>query len=155
MLISGTGEQEIATIRCFVLISGEPSMTRIRKYTAVLLSISTLFLALHSSLLQADMIPTRAAFEAQSGEISRQDLLDLIQRQEVQGKLQALGIDHRSALERVSSMTDQELAHMNAQIGDMPAGAGVLEVAVIVLLTLVFLDIFGVTDIFTFIKPAK
>lgn len=130
-------------------------MTRFRKYTAVLLSVCTLVLGLQSSLLQAEMISTHAAFEMQADEIGRQDLLRLMQRQEVREKLQALGVDHRAARERVDRMTDRELARLNAQIRDMPAGAGVVEVALIVLLTLVFLDIFGVTDIFTFIKPAK
>ena len=45
-------------------------------------------------------------------------------------------------------MTAQEVHAMATNMNNMPAGAGVLETAVLVLLILILLDIAGVTDIF-------
>ena len=130
-------------------------MPSIKRYIATLLSISTLVLGLQSSLVQAEMITTDTVLESHTQHASRQDLVNLLQQDEVQQKMAAFGITAEAANERIGQLSNQELAQLNAHIEELPAGSGVVGVAVIVLLTLVFLDIFGVTDIFSFIKPIK
>ena len=130
-------------------------MSPIKRSIASLLSISILVLGLQGSLAQASMIGTGSALEIPSRQLNRDQVADLLQREDVQMQMQALGIDAATAHERVAHLSDEELAQLNTSIDSLPAGSSVVGIAVIVLLTLVFLDIFGVTDIFTFIKPAK
>ena len=130
-------------------------MQTFKRHLAILLSISLLLLGLQGSIAQAAMIPTESLSGVAAHDYGREDLADFVQRDQVSAKLAAFGISPEAAQERVHQLSGEELAHLNAQIDDLPAGAGVAGVAIIVLLTLVFLDIFGVTDIFTFIKPIK
>ena len=130
-------------------------MSTIKRSIAALLSIAILVLGLQSSLVQAGMIGTGSALETQSQQLNRQQVTDLLQREDVQQQMRTFGLDAATAQERVAHLSNEELAQMNANIENLPAGSGVVGVAVIVLLTLVFLDIFGVTDIFSFIKPVK
>jgi len=130
-------------------------MSPLKRSIASLLSISILVLGLQGSLAQAGMIGTGSALEIPSLQLNRDQVADLLQREDVQMQMQALGIDAATAQERVAHLSNEELAQLNTSIDSLPAGSSVVGIAVIVLLTLVFLDIFGVTDIFTFIKPAK
>lgn len=114
-----------------------------------------LLLGLQASLVRGDMIGTEEVLESHVVQLGRQELVDVFQRQDVQAQLTALGVDHDAALVRVQGMTNAELRQLNSQLDTLPAGSGAVGVALIVLLTLVFLDIFGVTDIFSFIKPVK
>lgn len=71
-----------------------------------------------------------------------------LDRAEVQSLLQARGVDAADAQARVASLTASELASLAAQIDTLPAGEGVLETLVFVLVVFMLLDIAGVTDIF-------
>lgn len=130
-------------------------MSSFRKFTSTFLSLSILLLGLQASVANAEMIRTGEAIQSHAVQVSQQELLDVFQRQDVQAQLTALGVDQDAALARVQGMTEDELRQLNSQLETLPAGSGIVGVAVIVLLVLIFLDIFGVTDIFGFINPAK
>jgi len=66
----------------------------------------------------------------------------------VSGQLIALGVDPAWAAERVSLMTDEELAKLDARIMQMPAGSGVVEIVGVVFIVLLILEFTGVIDIF-------
>lgn len=131
-------------------------MSSIKKFTSILLSVSMLLLSVQTSFVQAEMIGTEQALQSHTLQLSQQQLVDVFQRQDVQAQLTAFGVDQDAALTRVQGMTEAELRQLNSQLGTLPAGSdSLVGIAVIVLLVLVFLDIFGVTDIFSFINPAK
>jgi predicted PurR-regulated permease PerM len=101
------------------------------------------------------------AVAAPSGMVSTQQLLNetraqqqrahvsaFFDRAEVQSLLQARGVEAADAQARVASLTASELASLAVQIDTMPAGEGVLETLVFVLVVFMLLDIAGVTDIF-------
>jgi hypothetical protein len=79
-------------------------------------------------------------------------LLQSLEREEVRSALIAQGVDPVAAKQRVLAMTAEEVNLMNQKMDELPAGAGVLEVALIVFLVLLFTDIMGYTDIFPFVK---
>jgi len=56
---------------------------------------------------------------------NRKELLDTLQRSDVQQQLTEMGVDPVSANKRVDSMTDEEIAKLNNQIETLPAGAGI------------------------------
>jgi hypothetical protein len=57
-------------------------------------------------------------------------------------------VDAGDALQRVAAMSSAELASIAAKIDELPAGAGLLETALFLLVIFMLLDIAGVTDIF-------
>jgi hypothetical protein len=66
-----------------------------------------------------------------------------------------MGVTQEQALQRVDRMTDQEVARLNQQLADLPAGGDVLGVIVLFLVIFIITDIIGATNIFPFIHPVK
>jgi hypothetical protein len=85
----------------------------------------------------------------------RERLAGMLERAEVQQRLQALGVDPAHAQNRVAALTDQEAAQLAARLDELPAGGSdILMVALIVFLVLLFTDIMGYTKVFSFTRPA-
>jgi hypothetical protein len=127
-------------------------VNRIRKAIAIVLSLSILWLGLFSSVAQAGLIQTQEMQQQQQSGYDRQKLIDVLDQDRVQQQLVGFGVDPEIAKERVASMTDSELAQLNDQIDQLPAGSGALGIIFIILLVFLILDIVGVTDIFPFIN---
>ena len=96
----------------------------------------------------AGIVTTAELVNAQQTVIEREQVRDWLARDEVRTQLTAMGVDVKAAQARVDSMTPQEVHSMASNMNTMPAGAGIIEVGVLVLLVLVLLDLAGVTDIF-------
>jgi hypothetical protein len=78
----------------------------------------------------------------------RASITQFLSREDVQGQLMARGVDVADAETRVQNMTAAELSMLSAQIDDLPAGEGVLETVLFLLVIFMLLDIAGATDIF-------
>ena len=75
--------------------------------------------------VQAEMLGTRQAMQSLSNQPGdRQQLISMVQRSEVQERLQAFGVSGTEALNRVNSMTDDEVASFMLQIDQLPEGQG-------------------------------
>jgi uncharacterized Fe-S cluster-containing radical SAM superfamily protein len=86
----------------------------------------------------------------------RGQLASLVQRADVQARLQAMGVDPREVQSRVAALSDEEAAQLAARLDELPAGGtDVLGVLLIVFLVLLFTDIMGWTKIFPFTRPAQ
>lgn len=96
----------------------------------------------HAVMLGTDTVAAEV-----SSDLGRAEIKDLLARQDVSDKLASLGVDIADVSDRVDSMSDAEVAELNQQMADLPAG-GVLGAIVLVLLILILLDVAGVTDIF-------
>lgn len=81
-------------------------------------------------------------------------LAAVVQRADVQARLQAMGADPREVEARVAALSDEEAAQLAARLDELPAGGDVLGVILIVFLVLLFTDIMGWTKIFPFTRPA-
>lgn len=101
-----------------------------------------------SKISMAGIVTTAELVDAQQTELEREQVRTWLARDEVRKQLTAMGVDAKVAQARVSSMTAEEVHTMAANMNTMPAGAGLIEVGVLVLLVLVLLDLTGVTDIF-------
>ena len=83
-------------------------------------------------IAQAGIISTdQAIVSAQS---DRAAVLNLIQRSDVAGQLQSLGVDLASAGDRVAAMTDNEVRSLAGQLQSMPAGADGTGLVVLILI---------------------
>ena len=71
-----------------------------------------------------------------------------LQRDDVRQQLIGFGVSAEEAQARLATLSDQDLARVNAQIDKAPAGSGALAIVGIVLIVLLILELLGVIDIF-------
>lgn len=120
---------------------------KLQRFISSLLAVLMLSLSAHS-LVHAGIVGTNDLVSAQQTALEREQVRDWLARDDVRKQLTGMGVDVDSAQARVDSMTADEVSTMAAKMDEMPAASGALEVAVLVLLILILLDVAGVTDIF-------
>lgn len=85
---------------------------------------------------------------------SRDELLDFLQRTDVQAEMAALGVDVDEAIARVEVMSDEEVAQIAGRLEELPAGGHIVGIVVgsvvFVFLVLLLTDILCLTSIFPF-----
>jgi hypothetical protein len=86
---------------------------------------------------------------------AKTELLQTINRADIKEQLLNMGVKAEDIESRVKLMTHEEIAQLNQQIDELPAGGDVLGVILIVFIVFVITDVIGATDIFPFIKPVN
>ena len=104
--------------------------------------------------VQAAMVTTQDVLQSQQSEYDRQQLVELLDREDVQKQLLDYGVAPEQVKDRVSKMTDAEVAQLNEQIADMPAG-GILGAILLIFVVFIITDVIGATDIFSFVHPVN
>ena len=126
---------------------------RLKRFVSLLLV--TAMIGGQAMPLQAAMIGTDTLLQQEQTQFDRQQLVQMLERGDVQQQLVAMGVDVADAQMRVAQMTDSEVQQLNARLGEMPAGGDVLGIALLIFLVFVITDVIGATDIFPFIHPVK
>ncbi|HSG74934.1 MAG TPA: PA2779 family protein [Burkholderiales bacterium] len=125
-------------------------LTRFRRMVAGLIIVclggTGLVLPAHAGIVSSDVLVAGAQHERLAG---------LLERSDVQARLKAYGVDPVQAQARVAALTDEEAAHLAAQIDELPAGGDVLGAAVLIFLVLLFTDVMGYTKIFPFTRSVR
>lgn len=119
--------------------------------TATLLAAS---LTLGLGQASAGVISSEQVIAKQQHHYNKQQVLSFLDTAEVQQKLVQLGVSQQDAAQRIANMTDAELAALNSQLHEMPAG-GVVGTIVTVLVVVAVLDLMGLTDVYPFIRPIR
>ncbi|WP_017925641.1 PA2779 family protein [Thioalkalivibrio sp. HL-Eb18] len=123
---------------------------------AFLIALALALLPATPAFAGVGMLDTGSMIQQASADDTRAQLLKQLDDQAVREKLVEMGVDPDRAQERVARLTPEELAHLEARMETDPAGAaGVVGVVAIVFVVLVILDAVGVTDIFSFVGPAR
>lgn len=104
-------------------------------------------LVLSSLPARAEMIGT-AEILAPAADAPHAQVDAFLARADVQRQFEALGVSPADAATRVASLTPAELQALSSRIESLPAGAGALEIVLVVLLILVILELVGAIDIF-------
>ncbi|HEY9017866.1 DUF6627 family protein [Thiomicrospira sp.] len=125
----------------------------LKKSISMLLAFA--FLGLSVMPLQAAMVSTDELVSTQQAAMDRQDLAAVLDRADVQQKLVTMGVSLDEVEQRIAMMTDAEVAQLNQQIADLPAGADVVSLLVLLFIVFVVTDVIGATDIFPFIRPVR
>ena len=73
--------------------------------------------------VNAGMIGTSEVVSAAQAQAARATVLSQINRADVAGQLQSLGLTAQVAADRVAALTDVEVAKLAGQIESLPAGA--------------------------------
>ena len=129
------------------------------KFVSILMVSLMFLIAVPYQSIFAAMITTDVAVESERAEKSREDLKQLISRENIEKYLIAQGIDPVEVKSRIDSLTDAEAIALADQIEELPAGGGavgiIIGAALIVFLVLLVTDILGYTDIFPFVEAQK
>ena len=96
----------------------------------------------------AGMVSTQQLAQESRLDQQRVQVSEFLGRADVQTQLEARGVDVADAKARIAGLSAAELATLSAQIDELPAGEGVLETVLFLLVIFMLLDIAGVTDIF-------
>jgi len=128
-------------------------MKSIQKCISILLSITLMSMSFTSA--QAAMISNDHVINHAQHNSERTELLQTINRADVKEQLFNMGVNAEDIESRIKLMTHEEIAQLNQQIDELPAGGDVLGVILIVFIVFVITDVIGATDIFPFIKPVN
>ena len=134
-----------------------PVLTLLRRFLTHFTALCLLGAGLIAPAAQAAMVGTGTVLEAQASSDTRAmgaraNIQAQLARADVQAGLLAQGVNPADVEARVASLSDHELASLATQLDSLPAGAGGLEVVLLVFLILLLTDIAGITNIFTFVK---
>ncbi len=128
--------------------------TRLHKLVSLAVVLSLSSFSFYVPVAQAALVGTSAVLgtpaTSHSGERLR--VLSQLHRQDVQAQLKARGVDPEQVQARVNSLSDSEVHTLAMQLDQLPAGAGGVELVLLVFLILILTDIAGITHIFTFVR---
>jgi hypothetical protein len=126
------------------------------KPMSIILAVIMFLISAPVQSVLAAMIDTETIMDSARGREAREYLHQLLSRREIQDAIVAQGIDPNEAWARISSLSDNEIIRIADQIDQLPAGGGVIEFLLIIILAgfivLVILDLTGIMDVFPFIK---
>ncbi|WP_426359362.1 PA2779 family protein [Pseudocolwellia sp. HL-MZ19] len=115
-------------------------------------TLGCLLLILGLGQVSAGVYGSEQVLASQQHSYNKQHVLAFVDSDAVQQKLAALGVNQANAKMRIANMTQEELASLNTQMNDMPAG-GIVGTVVTVLVVVAVLDVMGITDVYPFIRP--
>ena len=72
-------------------------------------------------------------------QLDRTQVVSMLEREDVQQQLTAMGVDPIAALGRVGHMTGQEIAQLNGRLTKLDAGAGVSTIELLLIIILVII----------------
>ena len=106
----------------------------------------------------AELVSTRTVIEENRMSPSPRERVDnFLQREDVRAQFRSLGVSPEEAQRRVSALSEEEIAQLDARLQELPAGksfaGAVLGVILLVFLVLLVTDLLGATDVFPFIHP--
>ena len=126
------------------------------KLIASILAFVMLSLSGPYQSVRAAMIDTESVLKIKAGKNTRDYIITLLSRKDIQTSLIEQGVDPQEAIDRIEALTEAELNWVADKIGELPSGSGVAETLIIVIflvfLVLLITDIAGYTDVFTFVK---
>lgn len=119
------------------------------------LVLSLILIAAPVGQANAAIIDNSQVIDQVQQTIEKDDLLQAINRVDVQQQLLSMGVTAADLENRINQMTAEEVAQLNQQIDELPAGGDVVGIIVLIFIVFVITDVIGATDIFPFIHPVK
>lgn len=104
----------------------------------------------HASIVATDQIIT-----ADAASTPRSTVNAFLQREDVRQAMQSQGISPLAATERVSAMSDLEVAELAGRVDQAPAGGEILGLMFTVFIVLLVTDILGLTKVFPFTRSVR
>lgn len=128
-------------------------MTLFRRICALALCLSLVTVPLRAAPAQPDPLVTTT--EAISSGRARDQVRDLLARDEVRAALAEHGVTPAQVQARVDALTDEEAAALAERMAQMPAGGDVLGILFTVFVILLVTDILCLTKVFPFTRCVR
>ena len=129
---------------------------RIAKPCSLFLAILMITIFTPHQTVLAKLISTETVVEVGRADEARMYVDSVLAREDIRTALISQGIDIQEVEARIFSLTDTEIVNLADQLENAPAGGSAVGVivgaAVFIFIVLLITDIFGLTDVFTFIK---
>jgi hypothetical protein len=126
------------------------------RHVSFFMILTMVFMTMPLQTVCASMVETETVLTITQAQSARENILNFMERKDVQEAMIAKGIDPLEAKVRVDSLSDAEIMGIADKMDQLPAGGDGLGIlvgtALIVFLVLLFTDIAGYTDIFPFVK---
>ena len=104
----------------------------------------------YAAMISNDMVINHAQHNN-----AKAELLQTINRSDIKQQLLNMGVKPEDIESRINLMTREEIAQLNHQLDELPAGGDILGIILIIFIVFVITDVIGATDIFPFIKPVN
>lgn len=128
-------------------------MRKLKRTLSLILSIALLSVSFTN--IQAAIISNDQIIHKIDQANDRATLLQTIKREDVQAQLSSMGVSSADVETRINQMTHEEIAQLNQQMAELPAGGSVVGIIVLIFIIFVITDVIGATDIFPFIHPVN
>jgi hypothetical protein len=126
------------------------------KPVSVVVIIFMLSLVVPYQSCLAALIGTETVLNTAPGHEARQQVKQILDREEIQKVLRAQGVSTEEAKARVDALSDAEAVRLAEKLNQLPAGGDALGTivfaALFVFVVLLVTDILGYTDVFPFVK---
>jgi len=124
---------------------------RVEKSISILMTVILVMISAPVPSVFAAMVGTEAMLANQDTQNARDQLRSFLDREDIQSRLTARGIDPAEAKTRINSLSDAEILQIADKIDQLPAGGSffwgtVLYLAIIAFIVLVVLELLGYTD---------
>ncbi len=131
-------------------------LRRIAKPISHFVIFTFLWLGLQLPAAQAGIVGTEIIVSNAQAQQDRAQIMDLLDRKDIQEQLISHGVDVEQAKARVDSLSDAETHTLAGQLNTLPAGGdSILGVIVLIFLVLLVTDILGLTNVFPFVKKHR
>ncbi len=130
------------------------------KMIAVLLALVISTMTIEASYAGTKMFTTTEVMSGITLNQDREKIITFMESKEVQSKMIAMGVDPREAIQRVASLSPDEISKLSREIDKAPAGAdggvgAVLGAVLLVFIILLITDILGFTKVFPFTRAVQ
>jgi hypothetical protein len=123
---------------------------RVEKTISMLMTVILVMITAPVPSVFAAMVGTEAILVNRDTQNARNQLRSFLDREDIQFRLTALGIDPAEVKARIDSLSDAEIMQLADKIDQLPAGGSfwgtVLYLAIIAFIVLVVLELLGYTD---------
>ena len=128
-------------------------MKTLQRIFCLVMSLSLVVLPIGPA--QAAMIGNAQIITEAQSELSRSEILHMLDREAARQQLLTMGVSPEMVKQRVAQMTDAEVAQLNQHLADLPAGGDIWGVLLLLFIVFIITDMLGATDIFPFVKPVN
>ncbi|WP_250658096.1 PA2779 family protein [Alkalimarinus coralli] len=130
------------------------SILAFRRFVSSVMMCAIFLVGMQVSVANAKMVSTATVISTEQNQLDREFVLDRLSESQAESIMVDMGVDPELVKQRVSNMTDEELAQFNAEFEQLPAGGdSIVGLVILVFLILIVLDLLGTTNIFPAIKP--
>ncbi len=127
------------------------SFARPIRLVCLYVTVSLSALGIYLPAAEAALVGTQQVLDNGHAVTARQRVESVLARQDVAAQLVANGVDPARVQTRLDGLTDTEMQTLAAQLDQLPAGAGALEIVLLVFVVLLLTDLLGLTHIFAFV----